>query len=214
MIVIGLTGSIGSGKSTVAAMLRNANIPVIDADELAREVTIKSSKTLAEIVQQFGSKLLLHDGSLDRKALGKLVFHNKKALATLESILHPAIEALRLKKLDTLAQEGHAVAVYIAPLLIEKGIHKNVDKVLLIQAKKDTLIERLEKREGLSKAESERRIALFMSDSEKAANAHEIIENDGSLEDLYKNLAKAWQSLVNSELPQKDKPVNLHKSEV
>ncbi len=115
MLVIGLTGGIGSGKSTVAAMLRNAKVPVVDADELARQVIEKNSPGLHELVKVFGADVLNNDGTLNRKRLALIVFSDDRALSQLESILHPKIALACTKALCELEMRGYKIAVYMAP---------------------------------------------------------------------------------------------------
>lgn len=200
MKVIGLTGSIGSGKSTVAAMLKNAHVPVIDADELARRVVLPNSPCLRQIVLRFGEGILLADKSLDRKKLGDLVFNDQEALADLEHIVHPAIEALRKSELADLQKQGHQVVVYMAPLLFEKKLENQVDKTIAVVASEEKQLERLMRRDNMREKDARLRLAIQMSAQEKMSKADEIIINDASLEDLFSQLQKVWMRLCNNEL--------------
>jgi dephospho-CoA kinase len=200
MKIIGLTGSMGSGKSTVAEMLKQANIPIIDADELARRATALKSYGLQQIVNRFGEKVLLADQSLNRALLGKLVFNDKAALQDLENIVHPAIEALRADLFRELKSQGHEIIVYMAPLLFEKELEGSCDKTLLIVSPKELALSRVKERDGLSEEEIEKRLRHQMSDEEKIAKADEVIINDGTIESLFQKLKEAWKRLCDREL--------------
>lgn len=203
MMVIGLTGGIASGKSTVAAMLRNANIPVIDADILARNVTTKGSVALAKIIAIFGETILAQDGSLDRQKLGKIVFADQRLLRRLESIIHPAILELSKQELKALEIKGHAIVVYMAPLIFEQNLQSFLTKTILIIADKDIAKMRAVKRDTLSLEEIEQRMNAQLSDSEKSIKADYIIENNGTINELYKKLMIVWTKITGQQLPEK-----------
>lgn len=192
MMVIGLTGGIASGKSTVAAMLENANIPVIDADHLAKELT-KSEAVLKEIAAHFLG-VLNTDGSLNRAKLAEIVFSNPEKLKELEAILHPKIEELRMKILAQLKSQGHKFAIYMAPLIFEKGLEKKLDGCILVTADQDLVIKRTKERDGMSEAEVKKRIKAQMSDAQKRALADVVIENNGSLLELQQKLSMALKN--------------------
>lgn len=200
MKVVGLTGGMGSGKSTIAAMLLKAHIPVIDADELARLVTSRGSEGLKLIIERFGDSVLERDQSLNRLALGKIVFNDPAALGDLENIVHPAIEKLRTEFLSKLRSQGHDIAVYMAPLLFEKGLEYACDKTLLVMAPKEQALARIKLRDSLSEEQIKKRLAFQMSDQEKMAKADEIIINDSSKEDLFLKLQSTWKRLCDREL--------------
>jgi dephospho-CoA kinase len=200
MMVIGLTGSIGSGKSTVAAMLTQAHIPVIDADELAREVLILPGDLLEQIKTRFGSGVFDKENNLKRSDLAKIVFNSTKDLRDLEAILHPAIEKLFYEKLAKLKEQKYPVVVYMVPLLFEKNLEYRVDKTLLVFASENTMIDRITKRDNLSTQEAQQRLRAQLSNEEKIARADEIIENNGSLEELFSQLKFALQRLCNMNL--------------
>lgn len=199
MIVIGLTGSMGSGKSVVASLLRDANVPVIDADELARRITTEPSPVLEQIRARFGTSVFNADQSLNRKALAEIVFQDKKALADLESITHPAIEALRQKELEKLAK-SHKVAVYMAPLLIEKNLSQGIDKTILVVASEELMLKRIHLRDGLNEHEARLRLNAQLSTQEKMKRADAIIENNGTVEELFMQLKIIWPRLCKMEL--------------
>lgn len=200
MMVIGLTGSIGSGKSTVASMLKHANIPVIDADELARQIVTPPSVILDQICDYFGSKVLNPDNSLNRSELGKLVFANKEALRELEKITHPAIEKLFYEELERLKKQNTAIVFYVVPLLFEKKLEHRVDKTLLVVASEETMIKRIQKRDGLSEEEAKQRLLTQMSNEEKMTKADAVLENNGTLDELFFNLKLICSRLCNIKL--------------
>jgi dephospho-CoA kinase len=201
MIVIGLTGGIASGKSTAAALLRHANIPVIDADHLARLAVDIGSDGLGQIVDIFGPEILMPDLSLNRAMLGQIIFKDPKSLKKLEDILHPEIRRLCLMELNSLRRAGHKVAVYMAPLLFEKDLHHEMDKTLLIVADESLRRARMSVRDHLSLDEIENRLNAQLRDNIKIPLADEIVINNGTKSELYKNLSYAWQRLTNMKLP-------------
>jgi len=196
MKIIGLTGSIGSGKSTVAAMLREHNIPVIDADELAREALFETG-VLDKIRERFGDRIFLDSRTINRKRLGEIVFAHKQALIDLENIIHPEVEKLYNKKLEELKKHNYQVIFYMVPLLFEKNLQNRVDKTLLIIASEETLLERIAKRDSLTKQEARLRLRAQMSNEEKISKADEIIENNGTVDELFCKLKLVCSRLCN-----------------
>jgi dephospho-CoA kinase len=181
MRVYGLTGGIASGKSTVSTMFREAGIPVIDADALAREVVEPGQPALAEIAQRFPGTVG-PDGRLDRAKLGALVFTDADARRALNAITHPRIQALALERTTALADEGVPVAVYDAALLIENKLHEAMNGVILVACPVETQRARLMARNQLTEAEANQRIASQMPLEAKKPFATWIIDNGGSLE--------------------------------
>jgi dephospho-CoA kinase len=177
MRLIGLTGGIASGKSTFAAALRAQGVPVVDADQLARAVVAPGSPALARIGQAFGPGVLAPDGTLDRQALGALVFADPAARRRLEAITHPAIREAMQAETERLAAAGHALAVYEAPLLYEVGLEGAMALVVVVHAPRAAQLDRLVKRDGLSRAEAEARLAAQLPVEEKAARADVVIDN-------------------------------------
>ena len=180
MILVGLTGGVATGKSTVAKMFQQCGAVVIDADELAREVVKPGKPAWREIVALFGKTMLNQDRSLNRQALGNIVFHNLKKRRQLEHIIHPRIarEQARLTK-QAARKDPHAVVIYDVPLLFEAGIDTRMEKTIVVTADRETQITRLRKRNGLSRAESIRRIRTQMALSKKVRLADIVI--DGTL---------------------------------
>ena len=181
MRVIGLTGGIGTGKSTVASALRALGVPVIDADQLARAAVAKGTPGLSAVVAEFGKGVLAADGELDRKRMGALVFADPAARARLEAAVHPAVRALFRAELARLAAEGHDLAVYDVPLLYEANAEGEVDLAAVVWAPRETQLARLAERDGLGRAEAEARLAAQLPIDEKAARADAVVLNDGDL---------------------------------
>ncbi len=181
---VGLTGGIASGKSTVAKILSQAGVAVLDADEAAYFVSKKDSPGLAQIVQKFGPEILNSQGELDRKALAAQVFSDKKKLLELESILHPLIRVEIQKRKKDLQDSGTALAFYDVPLLFEKKMEKDFDEILLVTSTRDLQISRMQARNGLSLEEAEARLANQIPLVEKEKHATKIIRNNGSFSDL------------------------------
>jgi dephospho-CoA kinase len=182
MRVYGLTGGIASGKSTVTSMFRDRGIPVIDADQLAREVVEPGQPALAEIEKRFPGSIGA-DGRLDRAKLGALVFQDAEARAALSKITHPRIQALAIERTSTLAQTGAPVAIYDAALLIENKIHEALDGVILVSLAEDVQLQRLMARNGYSETEAKQRIASQMPLEQKRPFATWVIDNGGSLDE-------------------------------
>lgn len=200
MMLIGLTGSMASGKSTVAAMLRKAQIPVIDADDLARQVCKPGSPVLKKIVEKFGLAILDSDGSLNRGALATLVFDNPNSLKNLEEIVHPAIHHLFLLEVSKLKEQKVSVAVYMAPLLFEKNLDPLFDKIILVTAPENILLDRVIKRDNMTLSQAKKRLKQQLSTEEKALRADEIIDNSGTKEELFMQIKNVWKKLGNKEL--------------
>ncbi|HEX4924996.1 MAG TPA: dephospho-CoA kinase [Bdellovibrionales bacterium] len=181
---IGLTGGIASGKTTVANGLRSRGFAVVDADELAKRAVEKGSPGLAKIAQVFGPDILLADGGLDRAKLGGLIFARPDLRLELERIVHPEVRRLSALEKDRLEQEGRAIAFYDVPLLFEKQMEPAFDAVVLVFASESLQRARLAARNRLSDAEVTARLASQLPLSAKRAKAHFVVENDGSLADL------------------------------
>lgn len=181
MKLFGLTGGIATGKSTVSAMFREAGVPVIDADELAREVVEPGQPALAEIAARFPG-VLTPDGRLDRQKLGARIFADPKERAALGAITHPRIQALSLERTRALAEAGAKVALYDAALLIENNLHEAMDGVILIACPPEVQLARLMARNALTEQEAKERIASQMSLEQKRPFATWVIDNGGTLE--------------------------------
>lgn len=195
-LILGLTGGIASGKSLVAEAFRSLGALVVSADDLAREAVRPGSQALRQLVDRFGRKILLADGSLDRKALAGKIFADDRAREALNRITHPAIAALADKRLLELAQQGAPLVVYEAPLLFEAGAEKRVDAVLVVCIDERLQRARLMQRDDLNEEQAQARIASQMPQAEKAAKADYVLENSGSPEATLEQVRRLFQKLV------------------
>jgi dephospho-CoA kinase len=179
----GLTGNIGSGKTTVGRMLSTRGIPVVDADQVAREVVEPGRPALREIASRFPGALL-PDGSLDRKALAARVFADPADREALNRIVHPRIAEEVAGRMAALAAAGEKIAVYEAALIVENGLQQGLDGLIVVSAPPETQIARLRLREGMSEGEARARIASQLTQAEKARHATVVIDNSGSEAEL------------------------------
>jgi dephospho-CoA kinase len=183
MHVFGLTGGIGSGKSSVAARWRQRGLPVLDADELARAVVAPGSEALAELAREFGADVV-RDGQLDRKELARRVFGHPERLRRLEGITHPRIMALRAERLAQLAAAGEPLVCSEIPLLFEKGLEAQLRPVVVVSVPPDVQLARASRRDGASAAELQARILAQLPLADKVARADFVIDNQGTPEAL------------------------------
>lgn len=185
MLVVGLTGGIATGKSSVSKLLASQHgVPVVDADLLARKVVEPGTRALRQIVKAFGPDILTVEGSLDRAKLGKVIFNDSKKRQTLNNIVHPAVHRVMLWAIFKLWITGHKWCVLDVPLLIEGGIWKWVAKVIVVYCSPDLQLERLLKRDSSKPEDASARINSQMAIDEKAKYADEIIDNSGVYTDL------------------------------
>ncbi|MFC4150283.1 dephospho-CoA kinase [Micromonospora mangrovi] len=191
MLMVGLTGGIGSGKSAVSARLAALGAVVIDADRIAREVVAPGSAGLAEIVAAFSDRVLDADGALDRAALGRLVFADEAARRRLEAITHPRVRA-RTAELAA-AAPADAVVVNDVPLLVEAGLAPTYHLVVVVQTAVTTRLARLTGARGMDRAEAERRIAAQADDARRQAAADVVLPNDGTLDELHAAVDTLWR---------------------
>ncbi|MDP4676866.1 MAG: dephospho-CoA kinase [Candidatus Nanopelagicales bacterium] len=192
-IRVGLTGGIGSGKSTVAGMFADRGAVVIDADIIAREVVRPGQPALQEITETFGPGVVSDTGELDRAALASIVFTDEKALAQLNAITHPRIAA-RTQELMA-AADPDAVVVYDMPLLVENDLTEGWDWVVVVEAPLSQRIDRLRER-GVGADNMEQRMAAQASDAQRRAVADVVIVNDGDLSDLSARVDVAWRQVA------------------
>jgi dephospho-CoA kinase len=179
----GLTGNIGSGKSTVGRMLAARGIPVVDADRVAREVVEPGRPALRDIASRFPDAVR-PDGSLDRKALAARVFADPQERQALNAIVHPRIAEEVAGRMAGLAAAGETVAVYEAALIVENGLQGNLDGLIVVTAPAEAQIERLRRRDGMTDEEARARIAAQLPTAEKARQATVVLENAGSEAEL------------------------------
>jgi dephospho-CoA kinase len=178
--VVGLTGGIGSGKTTVAQMFAARGIPVIDADALAREVVAPGGPAHADVAAAW-PEVIGRGGTVDRKRLGKIVFDDPTARKKLEGFTHPRIQAVADARMAGLADAGERLALYEATLLVESGRWRDFDGLIVVVASPETQVARAMARDGLSREEAEARVRAQMSTEDKLRVATEVIDNDGAL---------------------------------
>lgn len=196
MKTIGLTGGIGSGKSTVSRLLAEKGAVVVDADQLAREVVAPGSEGLAEVVAAFGEDLLLPDGSLDRGALGARVFPDPAALARLNAILHPRIGALTVERMAAAEAAGAQVLVHDVALLVENGLQDGYEAVVVVDVPPEVQLDRLVRLRGTTGEDAAARMARQATREQRLAVATDVIRNDGTLEDLGPQVDALWDRLT------------------
>ncbi|WP_176445402.1 dephospho-CoA kinase [Blastococcus mobilis] len=189
MVRIGLTGGIGSGKSTVSALLAARGAVIVDADRIAREVVEPGTPGLARIVEAFGERVLASDGALDRAALAAVVFADPEARRRLDGIVHPLVRA-RASELAAAAPPG-AVVVHDVPLLVETGQAASYDLVLVVEADPATRVSRLVQR-GLTAEDARARMAAQASDGQRRAVADVVLDNSGTPEQLAEQVDRFW----------------------
>jgi dephospho-CoA kinase len=197
---VGLTGGIGSGKTAVADRLAALGAVVVDADLLAREVVAVGTPGLADVVSAFGTEVLAEDGSLDRAAMGRLVFNDETSRRQLEAIIHPLVRAAAMRReADAVRADPDAVVVHVIPLLVETGRTGSYDVIIVVDVDPETQIERLVSLRGMDQVEAQQRIAAQASRAERLAIADEVIENNGTLAHLDAQVDAVWRRLTSSD---------------
>jgi len=179
-MIIGLTGSIASGKSTISAMLKDKGFPIVDADLVARIVVEPGTQTLQEIEEVFGKEVMKDDGTLNREALGQIIFHNPVKRKQLNDLMHPAIRSEMLRQRDKLIQDGYSTIIMDIPLLFESKLQHFVEKIMVVSVTEETQLQRLMERNSLSIEEAKARIQSQLPISEKEKGADAVIYNNGS----------------------------------
>jgi dephospho-CoA kinase len=196
--IIGLTGGIASGKSVVSRTLKGLGMTVVDADDICHEILAKDSAIRQEVVRTIGTGVLNEGGEIDRGKLGGIVFREPERRKALEAILHPPIREEMWKR----ARENSGEDVVLdVPLLIETGVHKRVDLVVLVYATRELQIQRLMARDEVSREEAVRRIDAQLSLEEKVSYAHYIINNTGSVEETEEQANRFYQAIREKETP-------------
>lgn len=196
--VIGLTGGIATGKSTVARFFAERGVPVLDADQLARDAVLPGSPALDEIVARFGSEVLTKEGVLDRKRLGTIVFSNPEKRRMLEEILHPEIRKLGDARISEAGAAGHKRLIYMAPLLIEAGAMNRVDTIWVVSVRPGIQLERLMLRDGITRDQAQKIIDSQMPLSEKEQYGSVVIDNSGTEAQTWEFLESAWSKETGS----------------
>ncbi|QBK26498.1 dephospho-CoA kinase [Ureibacillus thermophilus] len=187
-MIIGLTGSIASGKSTVSNMLKAYGFPIVDADLVARQVVEPGSETLQKIAEVFGKEILTENGELDRKKLGAIIFNNEEKRQLLNSIIHPAIRKEMLRQRDEHLANGEKTVIMDIPLLFESKLQHFVDKILVVSVSEDVQLQRLMERNQLSEEEAKARIQSQLPLSVKEQGADAVINNNGTIDETRKQL--------------------------
>lgn len=200
-LVVGLTGSIGTGKSQAADIFKECGAVILDADLLAREAVRPGAKALEEIKAAFGAKYITPAGELDRRALGELVFSNEAARMKLEDILHPRIRELYLQRLNQAksATPPPALILYVVPLLFESRFaYPELDAIVVVSASKEQSIERIVSRDNCSREHAEKRYASQLPIATKERKADYVVRNDGSLADLKVKVQKVYSDILHA----------------
>jgi len=196
MKVIGLTGGIASGKSTISKLLKEKGAVIIDADKIARDLMQPGKDAWCEVISHFGERILKSGGDINRKKLGEIVFHDESQLEVLNNITHPRIKKEIINQLNYYKEQQADVIVIDAPLLLEIGLDILVDEVWLVVVNEETQIKRLLKREpGMTVQQAIERIKAQMPLEEKMKYAHRIIDNNGSIEETKKQLENIWREI-------------------
>jgi dephospho-CoA kinase len=196
MRVFGLTGNIGSGKSTVAAMLREAGIPVLDVDRISKEVTAPGGRAYDAVVQAFGRGIVRDDGSIDRKRLGEIVFADPRLRSQLEAITHPAILEGVKGAIAGIKREGHRAAVVEATLIHESGRTGLFEAVISVSCDRETAISRLASRDGMSRSQAEARLRAQMDAGRKAGASDYVIDNSRDIESTRRQVVALIEVLL------------------
>lgn len=194
--ILGLTGGIGSGKSSVAQFFQELGAKIVDADQLARKAVAIGSPGLALIKGKFGAEVLLESGGLDRKAMGTIVFGDEKARESLSAIVHPEVQRLSAEAMQTHIAEGAGLILYDVPLLYENGLDKMMAEVIVVHVPPKIQRQRIRARDNLDEAEIEARIAAQDDLDEKAKKADYLIDNQGTREDTRRQVEALWAKLT------------------
>jgi dephospho-CoA kinase len=195
VLLVGLTGGIGSGKSTVARLLDRRGAVVIDADQLAREAVAKGTEGFAKVVEAFGDGVVGPDGDLDRAALAADVFSDPARKANLEAIVHPEVARRFAERLEPY-RDTDRIVVYVTPLLAELGLAPAFDVVVVVTASPRLRVSRVASERDLSPEDVRRRIAAQATDEQRAEVADVLLDNDGTLGDLERQVDRLWPELV------------------
>jgi dephospho-CoA kinase len=197
MLTIGLTGGMGSGKSTVTKFLAELGAPIIDADKVGHAIYAPGGPAYSDMIAAFGRGILAPDGTIDRKKLGPVVFADPDALKRLNSIVHPRMFARMREMVQQLRAEGeHNPIVVEAAILIEANWQPLFDEIWLVAASRERVIERIERDRGLKPEQTEARIRAQLPDEERQKHAMVLISNDGSFEELRQKVSELWRATL------------------
>jgi dephospho-CoA kinase len=197
MITIGVTGGIGSGKTTVTKILAELGAPIIDADKVGHAIYQPDGPAYADMIAAFGEKILAPDRTIDRKKLGPLVFADPAALERLNAIVHPKMFTRMREMIDGMRAGGERKPIVVeAAVLIEANWQPLFDEIWLVTTSKDRVIQRIEQERGLAREQIDARIRAQLADGERRKYATETISNEGSIEDLRVKVTKLWEAAV------------------
>ena len=194
MLLVGLTGGIGSGKSTVARLLEERGAVILDADVFARDAVRAGTEGFAAVVRRFGDEIVAPDGELDRSRLASIVFADPAALADLEAIVHPEVRRMIADGIQD-HLDGDRVVVLVNPLLIEMGTHRDCDVVVVVSASPDTQVARSVAR-GMDEADVRARLVAQLPIDDRARMADVLLDNEGTLEELAAEVEVLWRDLA------------------
>ena len=206
MVIIGLTGGIGAGKSSVSRVLARAGAIIIDAALVGHEAYHPDTATWRAVSQTFGPNILLPDNQVDRKKLGEIVFNDPSAIAKLNAIMRPAIKMVLAERLKAASDRGDKVAVLDSATLIEAGWTSLVDEVWLVLSPKETVAQRLRERNSLSDDAIKARIASQIKDEERVGHADVVIQNNGTLEELTNAVEALWAERIEAKVKNNGAP--------
>jgi dephospho-CoA kinase len=196
-ITIGLTGGIGSGKSTAAKILAELGAPAIDADKVGHEIYQPGTPAYRELIEAFGEGILASDGAIDRRKLGPIVFADPAALKSLNAIVHPKMFARMGEMVAAMRRDGETRPIVVeAAILIEANWQPLFDEIWLVTASRERVIERVERDRGLKPEQTDARIRAQLSDEERHKHATSVISNDGTLEELRAAVTRLWQDAL------------------
>ncbi|MBA4496462.1 dephospho-CoA kinase [Paenactinomyces guangxiensis] len=196
-MILGLTGGISTGKSTVSAMLKERGAVIIDADQVAREVVEPGTEGLRRIYEHFGKQVLHEDGRLNRSVLGDIIFWNEDLRKKLNELLHPLIRDVIMERTRVVLEKNPSeIVIWDVPMLIEGNLTQFVEKVIVVYIPEPIQLKRLMKRNSLSEAEARKRIASQLSIEEKKKLADYVIDNSGSLEMTERQVDQLWNYLT------------------
>jgi dephospho-CoA kinase len=194
--IFGLTGSIASGKSTVSNFLKELNVPIVDADVIAKEVVEIGQPAYKKIVEAFGSEILLDSGEINRSFLGSIIFNNKEKRLQLNEIVHPEVRREMKEQADQYIKQGEPIVILDIPLLYEGNSIELVEKVIVVTVSEENQLKRLMNRNGLSKEDALLRIASQIPVKEKAARADYVINNNGDFEDTKRQVKDLLNKII------------------
>ncbi|WP_129691831.1 dephospho-CoA kinase [Gottfriedia acidiceleris] len=194
--IFGLTGSIASGKSTVSNFLKELNVPIVDADVIAKEVVEIGQPAYKKIVEAFGSEILLDSGEINRPFLGSIIFNNKEKRLQLNEIVHPEVRREMKEQADRYIKQGEPLVILDIPLLYEGNSIELVEKVIVVTVSEENQLKRLMNRNGLTKEDALLRIASQIPVKEKAARADYVINNNGDFEDTKRQVKDLLNKII------------------